>query len=117
MPYFDPCQADDKSENNIMRNLAAVASIVIMVAPVHALAYTQEDADACTPDAFRLCQYASPDADRVAACLASNKPNLSPACKIVFSRPATASEAPAPAPARPHARKIGRPLDIHRAGY
>lgn len=115
MPYSDPCQADDKSERNIMRILAAVASIVIMVAPVPALAYTQEDADACTPDAFRLCQYAIPDADRVTACLASNKRNLSPACKIVFSRPATASEAPAPA--RPPARKAGRPLDIHRAGY
>jgi hypothetical protein len=51
----------------------------------------------------------------VTACLASNKPNLSPACKIVFSRPATASEAPAPAYAP--ARKPGRPLDIHRAGY
>jgi hypothetical protein len=65
MPYSDLCQANDKSERNIMRILAAVASIVIMVDPVPALAYTQEDADACTPDAFRLCQYAIPDADRV----------------------------------------------------
>jgi hypothetical protein len=48
MPYSDRCQANDKSERNIMRILAAVVSIVIMVAPVPALAYTQEDADACT---------------------------------------------------------------------
>src|ERR1700688_1379044 len=115
MPYSDRCHADDDREHNVMRILAAVAGIVLMAAPVPALAYTQADADACTPDAFRLCQYAIPDADRVTACLASNKPNLSPACKIVFSRPATASEAPAPA--RTPARKPGRPLDIHRAGY
>lgn len=98
-----------------MRSLAVVAGIVLMVAPFPALAYTQADADACTPDAFRLCQHAIPDADRVAACLASNKSNLSPACKIVFSRPATASEAPPPA--RTQARKPGRPLDIHRRDF
>ena len=97
-----------------MHKLSALALLVMVTAPLPALAYTQEDADACTPDAFRLCQHAIPDADRVTACLASNKPNLSPACKIVFSRSATTSEAPTPA--RPHARKAGRPLDIHRAG-
>jgi hypothetical protein len=31
----------------------------------------------------------------VAQCLAENKRQLSPACKIVFSRPATARETPA----------------------
>jgi hypothetical protein len=115
MPYSDHCHANDAWERNVMRNLAAVAGIVLMVAPVPALAYTQSDADACTPDAFRLCQHVIPDADRVAACLASNKPNLSPACKIVFSRPATAVETPAPA--RPHARTPGRPLDIHPRNF
>jgi hypothetical protein len=98
-----------------MLKLCAIVTLMAIIAPLPAIAYTQEDADACTPDAFRLCQHAIPDADRVAACLASNKPNLSPACKIVFSRPATAVETPAPA--RPQARKPGRPLDIHRAGY
>ena len=66
----------------------------IMLAPLPASAYSQEDADACTPDAFRLCGDAIPDEARVAQCLAENKPRLSPACKIVFSRPATAEEAP-----------------------
>ncbi|HSP48778.1 MAG TPA: hypothetical protein VLN61_01065 [Pseudolabrys sp.] len=90
-----------------MRKLAAIAGIVVIVASVPALAYTQADADACTPDAFRLCQNAIPDENRVAQCLAQNKWQLSPACKIVFSRPATAGEAPA----------AGRPLDIHRKDF
>ena len=45
---------------------------------------------------FRLCQAAIPDEGRVAHCLAQNKRNLSPACKIVFSRPRTAAESAQP---------------------
>lgn len=73
-----------------MQKLSALACIVMTMAPLSAVAYTQEDADACTPDAFRLCQVAIPDPDRVTQCLADNKKDLSPACKIVFSRPQAA---------------------------
>ena len=85
-----------------MRILRAIAFVAVM-APLPALAYTQQDADACTPDAFRLCQAAIPDVNRVTHCLAENKRNLSPACKVVFSRPSTARANPAPArPASAH---------------
>ena len=67
-------------------------ALFLIAAPLPAFAYTQADADACTPDAFRLCQTAMPDVTRVAHCLAENKDQLSPACKIVFSRPATAED-------------------------
>jgi len=83
-----------KLECNVMRKLSAVAFIIIMItAPVPAIAYTQEDADACTPDAMRLCQNAIPDASRVALCLVQNKRQLSPACTVVFNRPRGASAA------------------------
>jgi hypothetical protein len=78
-----------------MLKTCAIASFITILAPLSAIAYTQQDADACTPDAFRLCQNAMPDEGRVAQCLAENKRQLSPACKIVFSRPATARETPA----------------------
>jgi hypothetical protein len=68
---------------------SSAIAFILIVAPLPALAYTQQDADACTPDAFRLCQAAIPDAGRVAQCLAHNKRHLSPACKIVFSHPNT----------------------------
>ena len=41
-----------------MRKLSAVAFVIIttmITAPLPAIAYTQADADACKPDAMRLC--------------------------------------------------------------
>jgi hypothetical protein len=80
----------DKLECNVMRKLSAVAFIVITImitAPLPAIAYTQADADACTPDAMRLCASAIPDVSRVAFCLAHNKQQLNSACAAVFNRP------------------------------
>ncbi|MGH6665464.1 MAG: hypothetical protein ACREB2_11265 [Pseudolabrys sp.] len=74
-----------------MVKFSALAFVLTIAAPLPALAYTQAEADACTPDAFRLCQQAIPDANRVADCLAQNRRQLSPACHAVFSRPAAAS--------------------------
>ena len=72
-----------------MRKVSAVAFIIITImitAPLSATAYTQADADACTPDAMRLCASAVPDVRRVAFCLARNKQQLNSACAAVFSR-------------------------------
>jgi hypothetical protein len=80
-------------------------AFVLTAVPLPALAYTQSEADACTPDAFRLCQQAIPDASRVADCLAQNRGRLSPACHAVFSRPADAS------------LNRERPARVERAGY
>ena len=75
-----------------MRKLCAVAFVIIMItAPLPATAYTQADADACTPDAMRLCASAIPDVSRMAFCLAHNKQQLSSACAAVFNRPRGAS--------------------------
>ena len=96
-----------------MLKLCAIASLITIIAPLPAIAYTQQDADACTPDAMRLCQNAIPDEKRVAQCLVQNKRQLSSACKIVFSRPNTATASPTAASARP----TGRPLDIHNTNF
>ena len=71
-----------------MRKSSAVAIVVaiMITAPLPAFAYTQADADACTPDAMRLCESAIPDVSRVAFCLAHNKQQLNSACAAVFSR-------------------------------
>ncbi len=74
-----------------MRKLSALAFIAMLAAPLPALAYTQADADACTPDAMRLCMHAVPDESRVALCLFQNKQQLSPACTTVFNRTRDAS--------------------------
>jgi hypothetical protein len=74
-----------------MGKLSAIALIITSMTPLPVVAYTQNDADACTPDAMRLCWNAIPDASRITQCLVQNKQQLSPACSNVFNRPPGAS--------------------------
>ena len=74
-----------------MGKLSAIAFIATIMAPLPAVAYTQEDVEACTPDVMRLCLMAIPDVSRVTQCLMQNKRQLSAACTIVFNRPHGAS--------------------------
>jgi hypothetical protein len=78
-------------ERNAMRKLSIVSFIVTAMTPLPAIAYTQDDVNACTPDVMRLCMSAIPDAGRVTQCLVQNKKQLSSACTVVFSRPRAAS--------------------------
>ena len=64
--------------------MGALVLLAAATAPLPAFAYTQAEAQACTPDAFRLCQQAIPDEGRVAACLLQNRRQLSHACSAVF---------------------------------
>jgi len=52
-----------------------------------AYAYTPEEQQACSPDAFRLCGDAIPDVDRVTACMIRKKSELSPGCRVYFRSP------------------------------
>jgi hypothetical protein len=62
--------------------LAAVAGSLVFATA--ALAYSQEQQQACTPDAFRLCSSDIPDVDRVTVCMIRNKSQLSPQCRAHF---------------------------------
>jgi len=48
---------------------------------------TEQQRQACTPDAFRLCGAYMPDADRITACLRGNGPQLSRPCHDVLFPP------------------------------
>ncbi len=63
---------------------ALVLTAIVLGKP--AFAQTPEDEQACTPDAFRLCEEAIPDRERVKACLIANMRRLSPECRQVFQR-------------------------------
>jgi hypothetical protein len=81
-----------------MRKLIAIAFMLTVAAPLPAIAYTQADIEACTPDAMRLCQQAFPSASRVVLCLVKNKRQLNAACTMAFNRARSvvaASERPA----------------------
>ena len=73
--------------------------------PTTGHAYTDEEQQACQPDAFRLCSSEIPDVDRVTACMVARKSELSPECRRFFrSDPEPAAAAPA-----------GRHADEHQA--
>jgi hypothetical protein len=68
-----------------MRIVPALAFGLVLASSATALAYTQEEANACTPDAMRLCSAAIPDAKRVGACLYQRRAQLSAPCAAVFA--------------------------------
>ncbi len=47
-------------------------------------AYTDEQQQACSADAFRLCSADIPDVDRITACMIRNKSQLTPGMPGVF---------------------------------
>jgi hypothetical protein len=65
-------------------------------------AYTPEQQQACSGDAFRLCGDAIPDVDRVTVCMIRKRSQLSPGCKVYFrgSEPAAAPVTVARRPVR-----------------
>jgi len=80
---------------------ARVALSLAAMLPVAALAYTPEQQQACTGDAFRLCSSEIPDVDRITACMIRNKTQLSPECRVQFGpAPGAAARADDP-PGRP----------------
>ena len=50
-------------------------------------AYTQEQQQMCTGDAFRLCGSDIPDVDRITACMVRQRSQLSPGCRAFFREP------------------------------
>jgi hypothetical protein len=75
--------------------------------PTTGHAYTDEEQQACQPDAFRLCSAEIPDVDRVTACMVARKSELSPECRRFFrSDPEPPAAAAGPA---------GKPMSIKPA--
>src|ERR1700712_6089794 len=68
-------------------------------------AYTPEQQQACSGDAFRLCGPEIPDVDRVTACMVARKAELSPGCRAFFrAGPEPVAETGAPLSIRAAAR-------------
>jgi len=67
-----------------MRTVCATLFIVAMMAP--ALAYTDEQVSACTPDVMRLCSDAIPDVGRITKCMIQKKKQVSASCLMVMKK-------------------------------
>jgi hypothetical protein len=59
-------------------------ALAVSMLPTAGRAYTPEQQQACSGDAFRLCSAEIPDVDRVTVCMIRNKAQLSPECRVFF---------------------------------
>ena len=64
--------------------LVLVTALCASLLPTAGQAYTPEEQQACSGDAFRLCGPEIPDVDRVTVCMIRNKSQLSPQCRAFF---------------------------------
>ena len=76
-------------------------ALAVLVQPSAGFAYTQEEQQACTPDAMRLCGEFVPNVDAITACMIKKKTQLSPQCRVFFR--------PGPEPGE---QRAGRPTNI-----
>ena len=74
-------------------------------------AYTAEQQQACTPDAFRLCSSEIPYIERIRACMIRNKSQLSPQCRAFFRASPESGETAGDSAVRSHRIKRPRPDD------
>jgi len=65
---------------------ALITSIVSMSSASYA--YTEEQAQMCTGDAFKFCSSEIPNISAVTACMYKHKAELSAGCRAVMDKPA-----------------------------
>jgi hypothetical protein len=90
---------------NFNFSLLLATALAFSIWPAASRAYTDEQQQACSADAFRLCSADIPDVGRVTVCMIRNKSQLTPGCRAFFREPeSTVTQAAA-----------GRPLSIKPA--
>ena len=86
----------------VKMKLGAATALAFAMLTTAGYAYSPEEEQACTPDAFRLCSSEIPDQARITACMERQKASLSPACKVFFQTPGlTANRSPAAKASKP----------------
>jgi hypothetical protein len=86
---------------NFLFGLPLAAALSVSIGSTAGHAYTPEQQQACTGDAFRLCSSDIPDVDRITACMIRNKSQLSPPCRAHFRAGPEPGEVAAARPAGP----------------
>ena len=69
---------------NFQLGLMVAMALSFLMWPEASRAYTPEQQQACSDDAFRLCNAEIPDVDRVTACMVRKQSELSPGCRVYF---------------------------------
>ncbi len=79
--------------------LALAAASLLVTLPARAQG-TQEQQDACAPDAFKFCQATIPDIPKTEACMKAHFSQLSHRCQLAFGDVTGAPKGPPAATAR-----------------
>jgi hypothetical protein len=88
---------------NFHVGLMLVTALSVSMWSAASQAYTQEQEQACSGDAMRVCGAFVPDVDRITVCMIQNRSQLSPGCRVFFrSEPETDVSAV----------NVGRPMSI-----
>src|SRR5207244_9560804 len=69
---------------NFHFGLLLATALALSMWPAASRAYTDEQQQACSGDASRLCGADIPDVDRITACMIRNKSHLTPGCRAHF---------------------------------
>jgi len=77
----------DIRSRNFQLGLMLAIALSAWMWPAASRAYTPEQQQACSDDAFRLCGADIPDIERVTACMIRNKSQLTPGCRVHFTEP------------------------------
>jgi hypothetical protein len=105
---------------NFQLGLMIATALSFSMLPSVGRAYTPEQQQACSDDAFRLCSAEIPDVDRVTVCMVRNKSQLSPGCRVYFGPEpeVTPVAAGRPMSIKPAPRKPGnaKPVNAKPAG-
>ncbi|MGY8709813.1 hypothetical protein RAD16_29095 [Bradyrhizobium sp. 18BD] len=88
------------SQRSVVAAVAGIA-LAVVIQPGVSFAYTQEEQQACSPDAMRLCGEFVPNVDAITACMIQKKAQLSPQCKVFFRQGSEPGQA-----------RAGRPTNI-----
>ncbi len=95
---------------NVKNGMLAAFVVAFAAFPDKSHAYSEEQERLCTGDAMRLCSAFIPDVDRITACMASQRSQLSPGCRAVFHAPAAQQATPVATwvakPARPKTVRV-----------
>lgn len=98
-----------------LATLALATAATLATLPARAQG-TEEQQEACAPDAFKFCQKTIPDIPKTTACMKAHVADLSPRCRAAFDSAMGGGGAQAPAsvageaaPARPAADFVPAP--------
>jgi hypothetical protein len=69
---------------NLQFILMLAAALAVSLWPAASEAFTPEQQQACSDDAFRLCSADIPDVDRITACMIRKQDQLTPGCRAYF---------------------------------